>query len=857
VCGDGEIDAGESCDDVNLLDGDGCSATCQSEATCGNSRPDAGEQCDDGNQNNGDGCSIDCLIEVTEVYEAMDSFSGSISSSDDSFTSSFHEYRITVDAPSVFTAYTSPSAVCDTNDTVLTVYALNELNERVGEALIENDDEDEVSLCSFIDAFNLEQGRYAVVVSGFGAIDAYTLDLMLTRDASTTGDYLGLMQDVGSDGFDIDVAATSDLTAYITVDGNCVIGSNLSLYGADLDNPIAGPANFVVLESGCEGIRLDDLASDLYYLELRSDELQQREYVLHLSVEESVEPNPVDYCELKWPDNLGPVAQGYETEGVYAQVYEAGVTDITTGVDPSALVQAQIGYGPSTEEPMTGENWMWTEAAPNANYGPDSAGYAENNDEYTATLTAPASGIYAFVARFTVDAGQTWTVCDFDGSNNGYQADAAGRLTVARAPTQGELLITEILYDSNLAGDVAGEWFEVQNTTGEVLSLVGLTLTDEGTDSINLDVLGPWDSGALIQPGAFAVFARESDTASNGGVTPDYTYGNEVGLANDSDELILSNGSGIIDQVNWTGRTIFDVNGSAVGANIDPVGASISLSGDGSGTWCEGVGEYGDGGQGTPGAANPICDCVDGTFDHDDNPLTACQTCDVCGDGTVESAACTPTSNTQCAACPDGACDCAEGTFDHDDNPLTACQSCDACSAGEVETVACTPTRNTECEVCAVDTVDHDEDPTTACQACDVCADGEVETASCTSTRNTQCEACGEGTFDDDNDPLTLCQACDVCGDDEIETASCTPTSNTQCEAIVSGWTEADARSKVSMSCAGCHGAGSHSSWSLGLIYSKVRVDFAGRNRMPKGNNTGGFWSDEDIEKLRVLIEDN
>ena len=187
---------------------------------------------------------------------------------------------------------------------------------------------------------------------------------------------------------------------------------------------------------------------------------------------------------------------------------------------------------------------------------------------------------------------------------------------------------------------------------------------------------------------------------------------------------------------------------------------------------------------------------------------------------------------------------------------MTACQTCDACSTGEVETAACTPTRNRECEACAEDTFDHDDNPTTACQPCEVCADGEVETASCTPAINTECEACGDGTFDDDKDPLSACEPCDLCGEGEVETAACTPTSNTQCEAAVAGWTEADARSKVSMSCAGCHGAGSHSSWSLGLIYSKVRVDFSGRNRMPKNGANGGFWIAEDIEKLRVLIED-
>jgi len=34
VCGNGIIDVGETCDDGNTIDGDGCSSTCQSGPTC-------------------------------------------------------------------------------------------------------------------------------------------------------------------------------------------------------------------------------------------------------------------------------------------------------------------------------------------------------------------------------------------------------------------------------------------------------------------------------------------------------------------------------------------------------------------------------------------------------------------------------------------------------------------------------------------------------------------------------------------------------------------------------------------------------------------------------------------------------
>lgn len=63
-CGDGVLDAGEACDDGNIIDGDGCSASCTVEAFCGDGKLDPGEQCDDGNTLNGDGCSAVCTVET-------------------------------------------------------------------------------------------------------------------------------------------------------------------------------------------------------------------------------------------------------------------------------------------------------------------------------------------------------------------------------------------------------------------------------------------------------------------------------------------------------------------------------------------------------------------------------------------------------------------------------------------------------------------------------------------------------------------------------------------------------------------------------------------------------------------------
>ena len=69
VCGDGVLQKNEQCDDGNIINGDGCSATCQDETistpqpVCGDGNLDTGEDCDDRNTVSGDGCSATCQTE--------------------------------------------------------------------------------------------------------------------------------------------------------------------------------------------------------------------------------------------------------------------------------------------------------------------------------------------------------------------------------------------------------------------------------------------------------------------------------------------------------------------------------------------------------------------------------------------------------------------------------------------------------------------------------------------------------------------------------------------------------------------------------------------------------------------------
>lgn len=81
VCGNGSVETGESCDDGDTENDDGCSSNCGIEtgytcngapstchlvntAVCGNGTVETGESCDDGNTTNSDGCSSNCAVET-------------------------------------------------------------------------------------------------------------------------------------------------------------------------------------------------------------------------------------------------------------------------------------------------------------------------------------------------------------------------------------------------------------------------------------------------------------------------------------------------------------------------------------------------------------------------------------------------------------------------------------------------------------------------------------------------------------------------------------------------------------------------------------------------------------------------
>jgi cysteine-rich repeat protein len=92
TCGDGVLQTkfGETCDDGNVVEGDGCSSACQVESgyvcqgaivstcntVCGDSIKTFDEECDDGNDDHLDGCKNDCKVDI--MLMTQDAYTGNL-----------------------------------------------------------------------------------------------------------------------------------------------------------------------------------------------------------------------------------------------------------------------------------------------------------------------------------------------------------------------------------------------------------------------------------------------------------------------------------------------------------------------------------------------------------------------------------------------------------------------------------------------------------------------------------------------------------------------------------------------------------------------------------------------------------
>lgn len=183
----------------------------------------------------------------------------------------------------------------------------------------------------------------------------------------------------------------------------------------------------------------------------------------------------------------------------------------------------------------------------------------------------------------------------------------------------GDLIVTEVQNnpcvlgddtdgDGNpdcLLADELGEWFEIYNTSGRELDLIGLVIRDDDANNRQQFTVS---QSVIINDGGFVVFHVNGDSASNGGIEGVVTYNggdSGFGLSNSSDEIIIETPDGtIIDQLFYDDDVFPDSKGYSM--NLDP-SAFDATSNDASANWCVATSNYGAGDFGTPGATNDNC----------------------------------------------------------------------------------------------------------------------------------------------------------------------------------------------------------------------------------------------------------
>jgi hypothetical protein len=181
-----------------------------------------------------------------------------------------------------------------------------------------------------------------------------------------------------------------------------------------------------------------------------------------------------------------------------------------------------------------------------------------------------------------------------DGGN-----DSGPTTTSAPTPTQGEVLITELMYDSS-GPEPDGEWFELYNTASSTRSLGGLTLVDGGNRTHTIQ------SGTTIGAGEYVVFVRNRSMATAEkvpGASSAYEYGGGLSatsgivLANGTTgSLALKDGTTIIAQADYGGWFT-----SSSGTSIQMKTLSYA-SGASKTSWCQSPNTWsGSTDKGTPG----------------------------------------------------------------------------------------------------------------------------------------------------------------------------------------------------------------------------------------------------------------
>lgn len=165
---------------------------------------------------------------------------------------------------------------------------------------------------------------------------------------------------------------------------------------------------------------------------------------------------------------------------------------------------------------------------------------------------------------------------------------------------EGDLLITEIMYNPAVISDTEGEWFEIFNAGSAAVDLFQIVIK-KGTE-----VQHVINDHILVNPGEHFVLARSLNATLQAG----YIYGSSLSLTNTGDEIVLANygddgtNGSLICSVNYGSAGFPDANGASL--NLDPGAYDVELAKSGV-NWCLSASSFDTGDLGTPGTLNDPC----------------------------------------------------------------------------------------------------------------------------------------------------------------------------------------------------------------------------------------------------------
>ena len=635
LCGNEILDGdfGESCDDGNNTDGDGCSSECllEDNFVCGNGVKEGDEECD-GSDGVGDHqiCANCELINLTYCGDGIQQ-----TPNDKGTGGPLNNGNEECDGESGVDANQTCSASCVLLeslcrvklDTVVIVDRSGsmgwEIPTRLNQAKIAANSfvgklgsDDRSALVSFSTTANLNK-----TFSNDHSATQTAINSLIASGATNIGDAIGLANDEflssAEDVLKIEILLTDGLANKPNGDGFNENPADVA-YAVEkaAKAALSGIKIFTIgLGSDINEIMLQNIATDTgaqYYNAPTADELEE---IFSEIAYDICQYGSISGCKYEDSNNDGEIVGELTLSNWEINLTgDANLTQLTNDDGCYSFTGLSGGNYTVSEGSEQGVDFIQTY--------PQALSYDIILEDREEVVGYDFGNYFPVCGNDILDTGEECddgNVLDGDGCSSSCNIENCGGgddgSSDPVAILLGDIVINEIMQNPDVVSDANGEWFELYNTTDSDINLEGCTISDNGSDSHIIGEL------LTIPANGYAVLAKNVDPLINDGITPDYVYGFTLG--NTDDEIILVCGSIEIDKVEYDGGPEFP----------DPAGASMilndPLNNNNIGTnWCVSTSSYSNDNLGTPGIQNDSCGgggsaCVDsdgdGVCDDTDN----------------------------------------------------------------------------------------------------------------------------------------------------------------------------------------------------------------------------------------------